>query len=128
MDVKQLYNPGATGSQELEKDDGMRTMSHQRTGKKCCYSQKNWGVTMLQFCSISNSPLTDNTFRNPFEHFPNKVRGIFFKELCPLVFTVLNMFLHASAYEYVTKQTNKYFYVIQEKLLGVVANVLDSTS
>ena len=36
------------------------------------------GVNMLQFCSVSNSPLTDNTFRNPFEPFSNRVRGIFF--------------------------------------------------
>ena len=32
------------------------------------------GVNMLQFCSVSNSPLTDNTFRT----LSNKVRGIIF--------------------------------------------------
>ena len=57
---------------------------------------------MLQFCSVSNSPLIDNTFRNPFEPFQIKREVYFSKELCPLVFIVLNMFLHASAYEYVT--------------------------
>ena len=30
------------------------------------------GVNMLPFCSVSNSPLTDNTFRNPFEPFQIK--------------------------------------------------------
>ena len=30
------------------------------------------GVNMLQFCSVSSSPPTDNTFRNPFEHFQIK--------------------------------------------------------
>ena len=29
-----------------------------RTGKKGCDSQKSGGVNMLQFCSVSNSPLT----------------------------------------------------------------------
>ena len=57
---------------------------------------------MLQFCSVSNSPFTDTTFRNPFETFQIKWEVYFSKELCPLVFIVLNMFLHASAYEYVT--------------------------
>ena len=61
-------------------------------GKKSC------GGHMLQFCSVSNSPLTDNTFRNHFEPFQIKWEVYFSKELCPLVFTVLNMFLHASAY------------------------------
>ena len=46
-----------------------------RTGKKCCYSQKSWGFNMLQFCSVSSSPLTENTFRT----LSNKVRGIFLK-------------------------------------------------
>ena len=84
----------------------MRTMSQQRlppspielprrTGKKCCYSQKSWVVNMLQFCSVSNSPLTHNPF--------NKMRGIFSKKLCPPVVIVLNMFLYASVYEYATK-------------------------
>ena len=50
---------------------------------------------MLQFCSVSNSPLTDNTFRNHFEPFQIKWEVYFSKELCPLVFIVLNMFLHA---------------------------------
>ena len=58
---------------------------------------------MSQFCSVSNSPLTDNTFRNPFEPFQIKWEVYFSKEQCPLVFIVSNMFLHASAYEYVTK-------------------------
>ena len=62
------------------------------------------GVYMLQFYSVSNSPLTDNTFRNPFEPFQIKWEVYFSKELFPLVFIVLNMFLHASAYEYVTPQ------------------------
>ena len=57
---------------------------------------------MLQFSSVSNSPLTDNTFRNPFEPFQIKGEVYFSKELCPILFIVLNMFLHASAYEYVT--------------------------
>ena len=57
---------------------------------------------MLQFCSVSNSPLTDNTFRNPFEPFQIKWEVYFSKEQCLLVFIVLNMLLHASAYEYVT--------------------------
>ena len=57
---------------------------------------------MLLFCSVSNSPLTDNIFRNLFEPFQIKWEVYFSKELCPLVFIVLNMFLHASAYEYAT--------------------------
>ena len=61
---------------------------------------------MLQFCSVSNSPLTDNTFRNPFEPFQIKWEVYLSKELCPLVFIVLNMFLHASVYEYVTISLN----------------------
>ena len=65
-----------------------------KTGNKCCCSQKSWGVNMLQFCSVSNKPLTDNTFRNPFEPFQIKWELYFSKELCPLVFIVLNMFLH----------------------------------
>ena len=60
------------------------------------------GFNILQFCSVFNSPLTDNTFRNPFEPFQIKWEVYFSKELCPLVFIVLNMFLLASAYEYVT--------------------------
>ena len=40
------------------------------------------GVNMLQFCSVSNSPLTDNTFRNPFEPFQIKWEVYFSKELC----------------------------------------------
>ena len=57
---------------------------------------------MLQFCSVSNSPLTDNTFRNPFEPFRIKWEEYFSKELCLFVLIVLNMFMHASAYEYGT--------------------------
>ena len=54
-------------------------------------------VNMLQFCSVSNSPLT----RNPFATLSNKVWEVYFsKELCPFVIIVLTMFLHA--YEYVT--------------------------
>ena len=75
-----------------------------RTGKKCCCSQKSSGINMLQFCSVSNSTLTDNTFYNPFEPFRIKWEVYFSKELCPLVLIVLNMFLHASAYAYVTKE------------------------
>ena len=50
---------------------------------------------MLQFCSVSNSPLTDDIFRNPFEPFQIKWQVYFSKELCPFVFIVLNMFLYA---------------------------------
>ena len=57
---------------------------------------------MLQFYSVSNSPLTDNTLRNPFEPFQMKWEVYFSKELSPPVFIVLNMFLHTSAYEYAT--------------------------
>ena len=116
-DVKLLYNPGdrkfeSVGEKMLEWEPcpsrgwAPRPPVEQprRTGKKCCCSQKSWrGVNMLQFCSVSNSPLTDNTFRNHFEPFQIKWEVYFSKELCPLVFIVLNMFLHASAYEYVTQ-------------------------
>ena len=47
------------------------------------------GVNMLQFCSVSNSPLTILSI---------KWEVYFSKELCPLVFIVLNMFLHAYVY------------------------------
>ena len=114
--VKQLCNPGATESQSvgekmLEWEPcpnrgwvARPPVEHpRRTGKKCCCSQKSSGVNMLQFCSVYNSPLTDNTFRNPFEIFQIKWEVYFSKELCPLILIVLNMFLHASAYEYVKK-------------------------
>ena len=115
MDVKLLYNPGerkfrSVGEKMLEWEPcpsrgwAPRPPVEQsrRTGKKCCYSQKSWGFNMLQFCSVSNSPLTNNTFRNPFEPFQIKWEVYFSKELCPLVFIVLNMFLHESVCEYVT--------------------------
>ena len=41
-----------------------------RTGKKCCYSQKSWGVNMLQ--SLCGPQLTSHTTLS------NKVREIFF--------------------------------------------------
>ena len=124
VDIKLLYNSVRQEVQiswrsEFEasccswrKDAGMRTMSQhrlaprpsveqsRRTRKKCCYSQKSWGVNILQFCSVSNSPLTYNTLRNPFEPFKIKWGVDFSKELCPPVVIVLNMFLHASAYDY----------------------------
>ena len=59
------------------------------------------GGQYVAICSVSDSPLTDNTFRNPFQPFQIKWDVYFSKELCPLVFIVLNMFLHASEYEYV---------------------------
>ena len=61
-----------------------------RTGNKGCDSQKSWwGVNMFQFC---------NTLRHPFWPFQIKWEVYFSKELCPLVFIVLNMILHTSAY------------------------------
>ena len=108
MDVKLLYNPGdrkfrSVGEKMLEWEPCLSrgwaarppVEQPMRTGKKCCYSQKSLGVNMLQFSSVSNSPLTDNTFRNPFESFQIKWEVYFSKELCPLVFTVSNMFPHA---------------------------------
>ena len=80
-----------------------------RTGKKCFCSQKSWGVNMLQLCSVSNTRLTDNTFRNPFEPFQIKWDVYFSKELCLLVFIVLNMFLHMSMHHNVKIQETKYF-------------------
>ena len=75
----------------------------QENGKEMLLSPEELGgVNMLQFCSVSNSSLTDNTFRNPFEPSQIKWDIYFSKELCPLVFIVLNTSLHASAYEYVT--------------------------
>ena len=120
MGVKLLYNPSdrkfrSVGEKMLEWEPcpsigwALRPPIEQlrKMGNKCCCSQKSWGgVNMLQFCSVSYSPLTDNTFRNPFEPFQIKWEVYFSKELCPLVFIVLNMFLHASAYEYVTLLTN----------------------
>ena len=61
------------------------------------------GVNMLQLCSVSNSPLTQQYLSWPFRTLSIKWEVYFSKELCPLVFIVLNMFLHASAYEYVTE-------------------------
>ena len=56
---------------------------HRRTGKKCCYSQKSrGGVNMLQFCLISNLPLTDNTFCNPYKRFRIKWEVYFSKKEC----------------------------------------------
>ena len=52
------------------------------------------GVIMLQFCSVSNCL----SLTQPFQI---KVRGIFFKELCPSS-SLCRCVLHASAYEYTT--------------------------
>ena len=57
------------------------------------------GVNMLQFCSVSNSPLTDNSFRNPFKPFQIKWEVYFLKNwvrssfLCWIYFC---MHLHMS--------------------------------
>ena len=56
-------------------------------------------------CSSVQSPTHlsySKTFCNPFQPFQIKWEVHFSKELCPLFFIVLNMFLHASAYGYVT--------------------------
>ena len=83
----------------------------QENGKEMLLKLEELGVNMLQLCSVFNSPLTDNTFRNPFEPFQIKWEVYFSKELSPLVFIVLNMFLHASAYEYVTLFYKFYRYI-----------------
>ena len=70
-----------------------------RMRKKYCYSQKSWGVNMLQ--SLFSLQLTTHPFCNPFVPFWMKCeRYIFLKNCVSFVFIVLTMFLHA--YEYVT--------------------------
>ena len=74
----------------------------QENGKEMLLWPEEWGSI---FCNSVQSPTYlphSKTFRNPFEPFQIKWEVYFSKELCPLVFIVLNMFLHASAYEYVT--------------------------
>ena len=84
-------------TQQRARPSGSPVEQPGRMGKKCCYSQKSWGSICCSLCSVSNSPLT----HNPFVTLSNKVRGMYFSiEVCPLVFIVLSMFLHA--YEYVT--------------------------
>ena len=109
VDVKQWYNPvqqevQLVGVRVLEircqcenqlQTEGLWSSGPpveqlRRMRKKCCYSQN-----MLQFCSVSNSPLT----RNPFATISNKVWEVYFsKELYPFVILVLTMFLHAYKY------------------------------
>ena len=89
-------------------------MSHKRLGpqasgwaaqenrKEMLLWPEEWGSIC---CSSVQSPTPlshSKTFRNPFEPFQIKWEVYFSKELCSLVSIVLNMFLHTSAYEYVT--------------------------
>ena len=54
-----------------------------------------------QYVAVFVQSPTHHSHNNPFVTISNKVWGMFFsKEVCPLVFIVLTMFLHA--YEYVT--------------------------
>ena len=84
----------------------MRIMSQQRapmppveqpriTGKKGCDSQKSWGGQYVAVFVRSPTPSHTQPFQIKWEVY-------FSKELCPLVFIVLNMFLNAYAYEYMT--------------------------
>ena len=111
MDIKLLYNPGdrkfrSVGEKMLEWEPcpnrGWASKASieqpRRTGKKCCCSQKSWGWIC---CSSVQSP-THLSQIIPFVTLSNTFNVYFSKELCPLVLIVLNMFLHASVYEYVT--------------------------
>ena len=93
-------------------------LSSPRERKRNAAMARRVGVNMLQFCSVSNSPLTNNTFRNPFEPFQIKCEVYFSNELCSLVFIVLNMFLHASAYEYVTVARDNFFWELNSLLMS----------
>ena len=99
--VQLLYNPGdrkfrSVGEKMLEwepcpsKGWAPRPPVEQprKTGKKGCDSQKSWrGQICCSLCSVSNS-LSHTTLWIKWDVY-------FSKELCPLVFIVLNMFLHA---------------------------------
>ena len=61
-----------------------------KTRKLGCDNPNSCGVNMLLFCSVSNSH-SHTTLSIKWEVY-------FSKELCPLVFIVLNMFLHAYVY------------------------------
>ena len=46
---------------------GPRLSSPGEQERNAAIARRVGGVNMLQFCSVSNSPLTDNTFCNPFK-------------------------------------------------------------
>ena len=116
--VKQWYNPGATGSQLVWRQRSKSVFHFEewkpgpskgwapwppveqpsRMRRKCCYSQcAGWGQYVAFFVQ---SP-THLSHNNHFVTLSNKVWEVYFsKELCPFVFIVLTMFLHA--FEYVT--------------------------
>ena len=95
-------------------DAGMRTMSQQRLGpqppprlsspeerERNATMARRVGVNMLQFCSVSKSPLTGNIFRNPFEPFQIKWEVYLSKELCPLVSVIASLCFCMHVYVYV---------------------------
>ena len=78
MDVKQWYNPGATGSQISRRENaGTRTMSQQSNPgeleRNAAVARRVWGSI---FCSSVQSP-THLSQIIPFVTLSNKVRGIF---------------------------------------------------
>ena len=103
----------------------MRIMSQQRlvpqapdwgvqeNGKEMLLGPEEWGSI---WCSSVPSPThlsRNNTFRNPFDTFQIKWEVYFSKELCPLVFIVLNMSLHACVLcGYITVICIKYSHAI----------------
>ena len=84
-----------------------------RMRKKCCYSQKSWRSICCSLCSVSNSPLTHNSFATFLQPFQIKCeRYIFLKNCVSFVIIVLTMFLRA--YEYVTS-----IHIIRKYLLNL---------
>ena len=110
--TQQMEPPGpwliSWGSDKLEKRCGRENQHPERLGPKA----PGWAalengketlmamrvrVSMLQFCSVSNS-LSHTTLSN-------KVRGIFFKKTVSPVFIIVSSLwfcMHASAYEHTT--------------------------